>query len=264
MNSRPPEDEGAREPLAQAKADRTDVAPRGGGNGKIVALALVAGLIAGGASSLVGERVVAGYRDRLFPKLKIVQTPEDAARLEAARVGSARAVYATMGGLLGLALGAAGGLATGSRRRAVGAAVAGGVLGLVAGGATASIATPIFFRGRDSQADDLIVPLLAHGAIWVLVGALVGLAFGLGLGLRSRGAAKALAGGLVGALIATIVYEIAAALAFPSGKSDLPLPGGGPPRILAQVLVAVLTALGAAVVTTSGGGARPEAESDLA
>jgi H+/Cl- antiporter ClcA len=88
--------------------------------------------------------------------------------------------------------------------------------------------------------------LLTHGAIWSAVGAIGGLAFGLGLGGQGRWKAT-LVGGFVGAVAATVVYEIVGALAFATSKTDLPLSASIMARGMAQLLVAILTAIGAVV-----------------
>ena len=63
-----------------------------------------------------------------------------------------------------------------------------------------------------------------------------------------RGRWKAtLVGGFVGAAAATVVYEIVGALAFASNKTDLPLSASVTTRGMAQLLVALLSAVGAAL-----------------
>jgi hypothetical protein len=56
-----------------------------------------------------------------------------------------------------------------------------------------------------------------------------------------------LVGGLVGAAAATIVYEIVGAIAFASSKTDLPVSSSITTRAMAQLLVAIISALGAVV-----------------
>ena len=52
-------------------------------------------------------------------------------------------------------------------------------------------------------------------------------------------------GGLVGAAAATVVYEFVGALAFASDKTDMPLSASITTRGMAQLLVPLLSALGA-------------------
>ena len=141
-------------------------------------------------------------------------------------------------------MGLAGGMA---RRSAAGggrAAMLGLVLGMAVTGSVALVSVLIFYKTHDLQSVDLVLPLLTHGAIWSTVGAIGGLAFGLGLGGRDRWKAT-LMGGFVGAAVATISYEIIGALAFASSKTDLPISASIATRGMAQLLVALLAAVGA-------------------
>jgi hypothetical protein len=210
---------------------------------RALAVPIVAGLVAGVTSLLVGEAIMNVYRGDLLPRLMVRPDPEVMRRLDAARIHSATASFATMGGILGLAMGLSGGLV----RRSAAAGARAAILGLLLGaGAVATVAlviVPIFFKSYDPHSTDLVLPLLTHGALWLTAGATGGLALGWGLG---GGRWKnTLAGGAVGAAGATIVYEIAGALAFPAGKTDLPLSSSMAPRAMAQLLVAILTAVGA-------------------
>ena len=87
-----------------------------------------------------------------------------------------------------------------------------------------------------------MLPLLTHGAIWSAVGAIGGLALGLGIGGQGRWKAT-LAGGLVGGGAATVIYEIVRALTFASSKTELPLSSSVTTRVMAQLLVAILSAM---------------------
>src|SRR5262249_8977291 len=101
------------------------------------------------------------------------------------------------------------------------------------------------FKTHDPQPNELLLPLLTHGAIWSTVGAIAGLMFGLGLGGKGRWMAT-LVGGLAGAAAATIIYEIVGALAFASSKTDLPVSSSIASRGMAHLLVAILSVGGAA------------------
>jgi hypothetical protein len=161
-----------------------------------------------------------------------------------------------MGGCLGLTLGLAGGLA----RRSVFASGWAAILGLLLGAAATTFLAQFlvsnFFKRYDAHTQDLVLPLLTHGAIWSVAGALGGLAFGLGLGGRGRWKATIL-GGLVGAAAATVVYEICGALAFFTSHTDLPLSASITTRGMAHLLVAILSALGAVLALRLS--AKPEA-----
>jgi MFS family permease len=228
--------------------------------GRLLALALAAGLIAGVASWLAGEVILNGYKSDLVPALKISPSPEDIRRWKDARIYSATLTFATMGGCLGLTMGLAGGLARRAVFASARAAIQGLLLGTAVAGSTAFVLVSIFFKRHDPQSGDLVLPLLTHGAIWSTVGAIGGLAFGLGLGGQGRWKAT-LVGGLVGAVAATIVYEIVGALAFASSKTDLPVSSSITTRGMAQLLVAILSAVGAVLALRQS--AKREASSSV-
>jgi hypothetical protein len=214
------------------------------GMSRLLAFAACAGLIAGVGSLLAGEMILNHYQSDLLPALKSTPSAGDLIRLKAARHSSATLAFTAMGGLFGLALGLAGGLV----RRSAFASARAGILGLALGTAVAAAVAfflvAIFFNNYDPQSGDLGLPILTHGAIWSAVGAIGGLAFGLGLGGRGRWKST-LMGGLLGAAAATIVYEIVGALIFPSSKTDLPLSTSITTRCMAQILVAIFSAVGA-------------------
>jgi len=229
-------------------------------HGRLMALALAAGLVAGVASLLAGEEILRGYQSDLFPKLKIRPSAEDMHRWSGARLYSATLTFTTMGGFLGLTMGLAGGLARRSVFAGVRAAILGLLLGAASAGFMALVLVSIFFQKHDPQSGDLVLPLLTHGAIWSAVGAIGGLAFGLGLGGRGRWKAT-LVGGLVGAAAATVVYEIVGALAFATSKTDLPVSASITTRAIAQLLVAILSAVGAVLALRQS--AKSEASSSV-
>ncbi len=215
--------------------------------GRFLALAIAAGLIAGVASLLAGEMILKSYQNDLVPALKITPSAEDMRRWRDARLYSASLTFATMGGFLGLTMGLAGGLARRSGVAGARAAILGLLLGTAATASLALVLVSVFFKRHDPQSGDLVFPLLTHGAIWSAVGAIGGLAFGLGVGGQGRWKVT-LVGGFVGAVTATIVYEIVGALAFASSKTDLPVSSSIATRALAQLLVAILSAVGAVLV----------------
>jgi len=214
------------------------------GLSRLLTLALAAGLIAGVASVLVGEMIMGHYRGALNPPLNISPDPEHMRRWRDARLYSATLSFATLAGLLGLAMGLAGGLARRAAFAGVRAAITGLLLGIAVVASMSLVLVPNFFTRYDPQSGDLVLPLLTHGAIWSAVGAIGGLALGLGIGGQGRWKAT-LAGALVGAAAATVTYEIIGALAFASSKTDLPLSSSVTTRGMAQLLVAILSATGA-------------------
>ena len=212
--------------------------------GRLLIFAIFAGLAAGLASDLIGERILSSYQVDLNPPVQQNPNPEDMRRWRDARLYSATLTFTTLGGLLGLALGLAGGLARRSIVASILAALLGFVLGSAAGASISLILVSMFFKNHDPQSGDLLLPLLTHGAIWSVLGAVGGLVFGLGLGGRGRWKLT-LVGGLLGAAAATVVYELVGALAFASSKTHLPLSASSTTRGMALLLVASLASIGA-------------------
>ncbi len=212
--------------------------------GRLLAFAIAAGLIAGVASLIAGEMILKNYQTDLFPALQINPNPEDMRRWRDARLYTATLTFTTMGGLLGLTMGLAGGLARRSVFASARAAILGRVLGSAAVASCSLILVSMFFKFQDPHSGDLVLPLFTHAAIWSVVGGVGGLAFGLGLGGRGHWKAT-LVGGLTGAAAATVVYELVGALVFATSKTDLPLSSSSTTRGMALLLVACLSAVGA-------------------
>ena len=76
-----------------------------------MAFACVAAFFAAAISSVAGEQIMARYKSDLFPRSQPhAPSEEQMRRLHDARLYSALLTFATTGGLLGLAMGLAGGL----------------------------------------------------------------------------------------------------------------------------------------------------------
>jgi hypothetical protein len=236
----PAPDEGA---LRSAPAGLAPLPPPA--MGRILAAAAIAAIVAGMASTLVGEVIMERYRGDLNPSLKAHLDIKDMQRWNDARVHSAIWTFATMGGILGLAMGLAGGLARRSAMASAPAALAGLLLGAAVSSALSAVLVRWFYNVYDEQSVELTLPLLTHGAIGSAVGAIGGLAFGLGLGGSRRWKATIL-GGLLGAAAASILYEIVGAVAFASSQTDLPVSASIVTRAMAQLLVAIFSGVGAA------------------
>ena len=129
--------------------------------GRLLAIAVVAAIIAGVASSLAGERILDGYHADLYPKLQQHPDPEDMQRWRDARLYSATWTFTAMGGLIGLAMGLAGGVARRSVLASAGAAILGLLLGTSAGASLSLVLVSSFFKRHDPQSGDLVLPL-AH------------------------------------------------------------------------------------------------------
>jgi hypothetical protein len=228
--------------------------------GRLLVFAIVAGLVAGAASVLIGERIMNFYNRDLFPPIENNPSAENMRRMKDARLYTAALTFTTLGGLLGLALGLAGGLGRRSTYAGVNAAILGLLLGSAAAASMSLVVVSIFYKSYEPQSGDLVLPLLTHGAIWSALGGVGGLAFGLGLGGRGRWKST-LVGGLAGAAAATVIYELVGALAFASNKTDLPLSSSSTTRAMALLLVASLSSIGA--VLASHQPAKREARSSV-
>jgi hypothetical protein len=212
--------------------------------GRLLVFAFVAALLAGVASLIAGEAILSSYKSDLNPSIQNNPSPESVRRWKDARLYSATLTFATMGGLLGLLMGLAGGLVRRSASASARAGILGLSLGTIVSAATGFVLVSLFYKTYDPQSGDLVLPLFIHGAIWSALGAVGGMVFGRGIGGQGRWKST-LVGGLVGAAVATVVYEIGGALAFPSSKTDLPLSASFAARAMAQLLVATLSSLGA-------------------
>ncbi len=171
-------------------------------------------------------------------------------------------------------MGLAGGLGRRAPRAAMSAAAFGLVLGGAAGGMASAAVLPFYYRrldvAQEALSHDLILPFLVHAGIWSSVAATSGLAFGIGLRSRRRLPLVALHG-LPGGLLGAAIYEILAALAFPTGRTTEPLAGDWAPRLIGRLTVSIAAAaffvpwaLSPAREARAGeGGARSEA-SELA
>jgi hypothetical protein len=219
------------------------------GQGRLLGLALVAGLLAGVAAWLAGEAILEAYRADLNPKMQREVDAQVGRRFARAHLASASGTYAALGAIVGVSLGLAGGLARRSASAGARAALLGCVVGSIAGVSTSLLVLPNFFKHHDPQSVDLVSPMLTLGSICSSVGAAGGLAFGIGLGGRDRWV-KSLVGGLLGAAVATVVYEVIGAIAFPTDKTELPISHAHATRAMLHVLVAALTAVGAALALT--------------
>ena len=149
------------------------------GTSRLLVFCLVAALLAGTASSLAGEAIMHEYGANLSPPVKRQLSPEEIQRWHGARLYCPAATFSTMGGLLGLAMGMAGGLARGSIIRGAWAAIVGFLLGTIVATSAALVFVSLFYKKHDPETADLVLPMLMHGAIWSAVGAIGGLAFGL-------------------------------------------------------------------------------------
>src|SRR5262249_23626755 len=149
---------------------------------------LLAGAIAGIGSWLVGEAALDFFRPPL-QRTEMMGQVIFKANFEdevSADYKNATIAFAALGGVLGLALGVAGGWARKSKRSAVIAGTAGFLLGDVLATVASLSILPVYFHALDKAEEelshDLVLPLIVHGGIWAVCGLAGGIAFGIGLG----------------------------------------------------------------------------------
>src|SRR5271157_1237825 len=170
-----------------------------------------------------------------------------------------------LGAVLGLTLGAGGGLSQSSPRAAAVSGLTGLLLGAAVGIAVPLQLVPLFYRSVGRPPDPAF-PLLIHTSMYALIGGVGGLAFGLGL-CGAGGAARGLLGGAMGAILGAIIYNVVHTITFPLEWDLSPMPGKGVSRLLAHLCVA-LTSIACVVLATDErvqtrrhGKALPEEES---
>jgi hypothetical protein len=223
----------------------------GGGAGvhpaRLWALVMAAAIVAGLLTWMIGERTVRFFEPPPRPTRAQGQTmnrPSFENRV-AAEFKNATLTFGVFGAGLGLAMGLAGGLGRRAPRAAMTAAAFGLVLGGTAAGVASAAVLPFYYHkldvAQESLSHDLVLPFLVHAGIWSSVGATAGLAFGIGLRSRQRLALVALHG-LLGGLLGAAIYEILAALAFPTGRTTEPLAGAWAPRLIGRLTVSIASA----------------------
>lgn len=212
--------------------------------------ACTAALLAGIGAWLVGEKS-AGY---YAPSHEADSHPYSFTRLRREKsVADARntaVAYGALGALLGLGLGAAGGLARRSVPSGWAGAVVGSLLGGAAGAGPCLVIVPLYLRTIDPAQPTLVLPLLSHGVVWTAIGLAAGLAFGLGAGARDRAIAAAL-GGAVGAMLGTFCFEVLQAVTLPLQRGEEFMGDSAALRLAADLCVAVFAAAGTVALATA-------------
>ena len=118
-------------------------------------------------------------------------------------------------------------------------------LGAALGAVISMGLVPLFYfakRLAETTETDLSVALALHWGIWASAGLAAGLAFAIGLG-EGRRAGRAVLGGLLGASAATLLYEVVGAVFYPLAATAEPIAQTWEPRVLARLLVPVLSPL---------------------
>ena len=222
------------------------------------AIVLACGAAGGLVSWLAGELAFGAFRPQLFriQNMGISSLQPSRESQRAADIKNAALAFAVLGGVTGLAMGLAGGLAVHAPTRSLKV----GLLALGAGalvGALASLGlVPLFFREVVPDTNDLLTPILIHGGIWMAIGAVGGIAFAIGTETSKKQFADAIAGACFGAVLATIFYHVLAAAVFPEAKSTVAVANTAIVRFLAMSLVPIMIAVGAGI-GAQGGFVRP-------
>jgi hypothetical protein len=215
---------------------------------RVWTIALAAGVAAGLVSWLAGEWAHGVYQPRLVEVgfgMGVTLTMPTVATQNQADFQNATLAFAICGGVTGLAMGFAGGLAGGSPSRGgmvgLGALVVGGLVGALASRAL----VPLFFRHYVPNTNDLLSPILIHSGIWAVISAVGGLAFAIGM-RRGRRLPHAIGGACLGAILATVLFHLLGASLFLDSGSTEPIASSSVVRLLAVFLATVLIAIGAA------------------
>ena len=242
-------------------------ASAGRAGGRVLALGLLGGLVAGALAWGVGEFEESispfwsapkypGVTNFVAPAGLLPTNPdaEKAITPEQRRMTILKhsaIAYGSQGAVLGLVLGVAGGLSRRSWPRALGAGIIGLLLGvLVGGGGSYRLIPYLNAHSTDAMGDDLMLAFQTHLAGWLPVGLVGGLAFALGVGGPPKVFVGTVVWGTLGAILGTILYETIGALAFPMTDPSRPIPQGSAVRLMACLLLAV------AVGACAGFGAR--------
>lgn len=233
------------------RLDEVRLAPPG-----IWLLVLAAGAVAGGLAWVLSEP----YVDYHKPPVEISDAAYDFIALNreqsAANTKNAAIVFGLFGGLLGGLAGLAAGLASRSSRLAPVAALVGLAVGALAGALPAFGIIPVHYRNfneAEIEMHSYFLPLAAgvHFTLWGPIGAAAGLAMAIGLrGFQPRAIGLGLLGGLVGALVGTVLFEGLGAVLFPFDRTSDPMSTTPTTRLIARLMIAVFSVLGAAVTLT--------------
>jgi hypothetical protein len=203
----------------------------------VLGLAILAGV--GGWFS--GEKTLGYFQPSLAASSQSYDFTALNREMAQSNAGNGALAFGALGGLLGLGLGVAGGLA----RRSAGGALLGGVLGLFLGAAAGALPSLVVMpwqwrhRNDDPASLDLLVPMLVHLSLWSAVGLAAGLAFGVGSsGTQPSRIVKAALAGFVGAMLGTVIFEVAGAFLFPMARTADPFSVTAETRLLARLCVA--------------------------
>jgi hypothetical protein len=214
---------------------------------RVWTLALAFGVAAGLVSWGAGELAHDYYKPKLFKVQVLLETfiQPTIDSLHDAEQKNAILAFTILGGVVGLAMGLAGGLVVRKPTRAVLVGLAAAAVGAFFAWLSSRALLPIHFRRLAPDPNDIAVPIMIHAGVWTDVGAVGGAAFAIGMG-SLRSVPKALVGACVGALMATVVFHIVGGSFFPESGYIEPIAKTPWIRLLSRGLLTVLIAVGAA------------------
>jgi hypothetical protein len=208
---------------------------------------LLAGIAAGLVSWIAGEETYNLFRPRLF-RVEILggmvsmQPSPDSQK--AADLQNGALAFAILGGVTGLAMGLAGGHVARSVSRAFLVGLGAQALGTAVGAITSWYVLPLLYQQRVPDPNDLLTPILVHGAIWGAIGAVGGLALSLGMGHESH-PIVATGAGCLGAILAAVLYQVLSGTLFPDARITDLVAVAPLDRLLTMLLVPVSVAIAA-------------------
>lgn len=226
------------------------------GPGRILLLALIAGLVAGLLGWLGGEV----FHEFFPPQTRQVivfggggGAMADGASIAKASAKNSALVFGLAGACVGLCLGLAGGAASRSGIRAVRAGLAGLVLGAMAGAGAAAALVPVFWAfwyGSGNGIFDregMFFPMLLFSGLWAAIGAAGGFSFVLGYGFGRLSWIQALVVGILGGVFGAVAFEVASGLVFPALKLMHPIPPTTWSRLADRLFLSMSVAVAIAI-----------------
>jgi hypothetical protein len=210
-------------------------------------IALACGAGAGIVAWTAGELTHGAFKPELVKQVTIAGTfiQPSLVTQNAADFKNAILAFSILGGVMALAMGIAGGLAARSIIRGLIVGSSGAVIGVLVAVGVTKLALPAFYRRLAPDPNDVMTPMLVHGAIWTALGAVGAIAFAIGIKAR-REYFYIIVNSCVAAFSASFLYHTAAEGLFPAANSSEPIASAASARLLAAVFVTMLVAVGAA------------------
>jgi hypothetical protein len=210
-------------------------------------IALACGAAAGVVGWTAGELTHGAFKPELVKQVTISGTfiQPSLVTQSAADFKNAMLAFAILGGVMVLAMGLAGGLAARSVIRGLVVGLSGAIIGALVGAGVTKVALTLFYRRLAPDPNDVMTPILAHGAIWTALAAVTAIAFAIAIKAR-RDLFYIVVNSCVAAFSASFLYHTAAEGLFPAANSSEPIASSAAARLLAAVFLTMLVAVGAA------------------